>query len=194
MGTITLTLPVAGNQITAGLHAANYAAIQAAINGDIDSANIEDGSVGRTELATITRKCAMVYQGGTSAGLTTLGWPDGSTESRQYFCIVPDDYVSGDISIKFNRRGAAAGTAVMNYSVNRFRDTAAVSVIHSAVAANFTPGATTTALTGITVAAANFQAGDVLRFTLERVGADAGDTMAAAVVDDGVWIEYSGKA
>ncbi len=40
MGTITLTLPVAGTNIAAGLHATNYSTLQAVINGNLDNTNI----------------------------------------------------------------------------------------------------------------------------------------------------------
>lgn len=40
MGTITLTSPVAGTEVQAGLHATNYAALQALLNGNLDNANI----------------------------------------------------------------------------------------------------------------------------------------------------------
>lgn len=42
MPTINLTLPVSGTGITAGLHATNYAAIQALLNGGLDAANLDD--------------------------------------------------------------------------------------------------------------------------------------------------------
>ena len=45
MPTINLTLPVAGNGITAGLHATNYAALQALLNGDLDDNNLADDAV-----------------------------------------------------------------------------------------------------------------------------------------------------
>lgn len=54
MGTINLTLPISGNTITAGLHATNYAAIQAAINGNIESTNILDGTIATGDLGFTT--------------------------------------------------------------------------------------------------------------------------------------------
>lgn len=45
MGTITLELPVADTEVTAGLHAANYADIQAVINGGLDSNNWAAGKI-----------------------------------------------------------------------------------------------------------------------------------------------------
>ncbi len=40
MPSITLTLPTAGTQITAGLHSANYAALQTLLNGGLDNTNV----------------------------------------------------------------------------------------------------------------------------------------------------------
>jgi hypothetical protein len=51
MGTISLTLPVSGTVIAAGLHATNYAAIQTAINGGIEAVNIADGSITQAKMA-----------------------------------------------------------------------------------------------------------------------------------------------
>lgn len=45
MGSITLSNPVAGTEITAGLHATNYTTLQTVINGNIDGANIYNGSL-----------------------------------------------------------------------------------------------------------------------------------------------------
>lgn len=45
MATITLTLPVAGTGITAGLHANNYTAIQTAVNGGLDNNNWASGRI-----------------------------------------------------------------------------------------------------------------------------------------------------
>lgn len=45
MATISLTLPVSGTVITAGLHSTNYTAIQGAINGGLDTANWASGLI-----------------------------------------------------------------------------------------------------------------------------------------------------
>lgn len=45
MATVTLTLPVSGTVITAGLHATNYTAIQGAINGGLDTSNWASGKI-----------------------------------------------------------------------------------------------------------------------------------------------------
>jgi hypothetical protein len=45
MGTISLTSPVAGTTITAGLHATNYTTIQTVINGNLDANNWAAGKI-----------------------------------------------------------------------------------------------------------------------------------------------------
>ena len=45
MPTISLTLPVSGTVITAGLHSTNYTTIQNAINGGLDTANWASGKI-----------------------------------------------------------------------------------------------------------------------------------------------------
>jgi hypothetical protein len=43
--TISLSLPVAGTTITAGLHSANYGALQTLLNGGLDAANFAGGQI-----------------------------------------------------------------------------------------------------------------------------------------------------
>lgn len=45
MPTISLTAPVSGTVITAGLHAANYGAIQTLLNGGLDASNLSSGKI-----------------------------------------------------------------------------------------------------------------------------------------------------
>ena len=45
MGTISLTLPVSGTVITAGLHSTNYTTIQNVVNGNIDNNNFGAGKI-----------------------------------------------------------------------------------------------------------------------------------------------------
>ncbi len=45
MPTITLTLPTAGTDITSGLHATNYLALQTLLNGGLDGANFVNASL-----------------------------------------------------------------------------------------------------------------------------------------------------
>lgn len=45
MPTISLTLPVAGTTVTAGLHSANYSALQTLLNGGLDTSNWASGKI-----------------------------------------------------------------------------------------------------------------------------------------------------
>lgn len=90
MPTINLTLPVAGNGITAGLHATNYAALQALLNGDLDADNLADDGV---SLAKIVGGGAGQYLGGTGPAYT---YPPGYEFSRvEYTAAVPITATSG---------------------------------------------------------------------------------------------------
>ena len=52
MGTISLTLPVTGTVITAGLHSTNYTTLQNAINGGLDNNNINaSAAIAQSKLA-----------------------------------------------------------------------------------------------------------------------------------------------
>ncbi len=61
MGSITLTLPTAGAKILAGLHSTNYAALQALLNGNVDSFNLADDAVGIAELSASGTPSASTY-------------------------------------------------------------------------------------------------------------------------------------
>ena len=120
-------------------------------------------------------------------------WPDSATNTVQLGFVVPSDYASGDLTIKLARRvGALSGTtAVMNRTTYRFRDATAFVTVESAVAMNFSPANTNTAVLSITIAAANFVAGDFIRIDIERLGADAADNLTQTVGFDGCSAEYS---
>lgn len=70
MPTITLTLPVAGNQITAGLHATNYSALQALLNGGLDQSNISTAATPTMASLTLTGIAGLVLSG--NGGKDTL--------------------------------------------------------------------------------------------------------------------------
>lgn len=144
--------------------------------------------------ATVTRREQLPIF---DAGAVTAGdivWPDAVMETLRVMFAVPDDYVSGDLTFRLHRRASVAtNTAVMHYFAYRLRAGAALTTIHSAVSSNFTPGNTNTQLITITVAAANFALGDIIRVDLVRLGADAADTLAGVVQYDGGWVEYTGR-
>jgi len=69
MGTITLTNPVAGTVVTAGLHATNYTTIQTVINGNLDTNNWGAGK--------IFAPSKLMQEGATDKQI--LQWNNGST-------------------------------------------------------------------------------------------------------------------
>lgn len=114
MGTITLTLPVAGNQITAGLHSSNYAAIQSAINGNIENVNIKsNAAIAVSKLAAGTDG----YYLKTTAGVPTWTIDPASkiyrktTEKDIQNTAVETDLLNGEITV-------AAGDMSTNLSLN----------------------------------------------------------------------------
>lgn len=84
MGSITLQIPVAGNQITAGLHASNYNALQTLLNGNLDSFNLATSSVGTDELAALAVTNAKIANSTivASAKLSATGTKDSTTFLR----------------------------------------------------------------------------------------------------------------
>ena len=124
--------------------------------------------------------------------LTNPSWPDAATHIMILLGHVGADYTSGVVTVKmFRRAGAAVNTAVMRRTAYLFRDATAINNFESAANINFAPGNTNTNVLSWTVADATVNAGDVIRFDISRVGADAGDTMTADVSYDGGWIEYT---
>lgn len=158
------------------------------VNADIAAA----AAIARSKLETVTRKGVPVMDEDANFGL--LNWPDAVQSQVFLFFAIPDDYVSGDLTWKFFRRGGATNTAVMSLSQFRFRDATAYFAIEVGVAINFTPGNTNSQLSTRACAAANFVSGDIVRLDLTREGAHASDTMTAGVDFDGAWVEYLGRA
>lgn len=185
---------------TTAAHAAT--AIASTPSGNLSSTNVQAGlqeiqgdvdTINAALAATATRT-APVSIAFTSA-ITSGAWPDGATHEVRMGTPVPGDYLSGDITLKLYRRaGASSGTAVMRKSSFRFRDATAFSQIDSSVNINFTPGDQNTHILSAVIAAANFQAGDTLRWDISRLGADGSDTLAGLVDFDGAFIEYTALA
>lgn len=193
MGTVTLEVPTSGTVVTAGLHAANYADIQAALNGGLDANNLADAAVTRAKLATITRKAQPTWVQTTSPGF----FVDGSSITATFVFVIPDDYVSGDITVKVLLYSTAAGNAFrMSRNVDRHRETVAVSNIEAGVASTLTmpAGANTSALYSFAVASTAFTTGDSIYMNIQRVGADGADTNTGTGVISGIWFEYTGRS
>ncbi len=157
------------------------------VNADIAT----NAAIARTKLATTTRKVTPGRMA--SSDPVNNVWPDAATQYLELFLQIPDDYVSGDLTFKILRRaGGTSGTAVMRKSTYRTRESAAISVIDNAVNINYTPSDTNSNLLTATVAAANFQAGDVIRMQISRLGSDGSDNLAQPIQFDGAWVEYLG--
>lgn len=177
------TLLVADSAQAAGL---KYAKL---VNAMVDDA----AAIARGKLATVTNRVPLTLNAFASVGF--VSWRDAQNDQYAFSFVVPTDYVSGDITASIMRRGdSASGTAVMSRNTFRFRNATAFSQLETSVSMNFTPGNTNTQVVTMTVAAANFQAGDVIRWDILRSGSDGGDTMAASVAYDGGWVEYTGRA
>lgn len=131
----------------------------------------------------------------TQGGIWT--WRDAQNDILMVFFSVPDDYASGDLTVKLTRRASAAPgatTAVMTRTLTRFRDNSATSVLDNVVGMNFTPADANSHIFSHTIAAANFTAGDMFRVDYQRFGFDPGDTMTVAVVFDSSRVDYTGYA
>lgn len=63
MPTINLTLPVAGQGVTAGLHATNYAALQSLLNGGLDDDNVDSLAPSKLSQMAATTGQVLVWDG-----------------------------------------------------------------------------------------------------------------------------------
>lgn len=126
-----------------------------------------------------------------SGGGRTDAWPDGFTSVIYNTVIVSPLYKGGDVIFKVVRRGAATGTAVMRYYAYRLRNSAAFLALASAVSINYTPGNTNTNTTTVTLTGLDITVGDILRFDVERLGNDAGDTMVGDVINEAITVSFA---
>lgn len=85
MPTINLTLPVAGQGVTAGLHATNYAALQSLLNGGLDADNLDDMGASAGQ--------ALVYNGtswapaSAGAGAPVTSLPGSPSDGQQALLV-----------------------------------------------------------------------------------------------------------
>ncbi len=186
---------IAADTITANEIAANAVGASELADGSVDTGALIDASVTAAKVATLTKKVTVPIERQTAAG-TASAWPDASASDVVLGFLVPGDYVSGDITIKwmvFSSTGSANNVRYL-WTVQRWRDGAALSSIETSVeelvgawTANFGK------VISRAIVAAGFQAGDVLLITLQRDGAHASDTFTGAVVTLSQWIEYTGR-
>ena len=199
--TFTDGLPANGDDAYVDKYNAAHNATRAVLNGQIDQNNladngvttikINDESVTTDKLATTTRKRDLaVWTRTTTSGAT---FPDSASQGLKMVQAIPDDYVSGDLTVKILLRGPTSGNMMMQRDTFRFRKDTAHSQIDSSVTGTVAMG-TGSKEYSFTVSSSNFQAGDTIRFDITRLGSDASDTGAGDADYDGGWIEYTGRA
>jgi hypothetical protein len=134
--------------------------------------------------ASVTYTTAMTV---TFPGLQLLGdvpatvpnlFPPTSTTTQTYSFLIPQDWRSASnlTWVFFRKTTSGAGTAIMNYTINRERDGQAVANIVSNTAINFLPGNANIQRASATIPGTALLAGDVVTIPLQRLGDDPGDT------------------
>ncbi len=104
MGTITLTLPVAGTNIAAGLHATNYANLQTLLNGLIDNANIAPAAaIAASKLAAYPADGAKVLKG------------DGTWGTAGAMTLIDDLVVAGSVLGNYDTNSRLGGNIPQTY-------------------------------------------------------------------------------
>jgi hypothetical protein len=107
--------------------------------------------------------------------------------------VVPPDYAGGDITVRVYLRGISGATGQIRLRRNSFRlrKDAASSRFETNVDANVSFNTADEAVPFvITVSSENFQAGDVLQFSIERQGSEEKDTMNGVVEFHAATYEY----
>lgn len=97
MPTISLSLPASGTVIAAGLHIANYAALQALLNGNLDGNNISSVPQSKLAFNTWQNWTPTLWQGGNVAITSNLS---------RYFQLGPLAFVTW--SFQVNGTGVAS--------------------------------------------------------------------------------------
>ncbi len=125
-------------------------------------------------------------------------WAASGTSVLTVCATLPANYAPGtDVAFKLALRvNVALGTLVMRKSSFGFRDgDAGATSMDSAVNIDIvSPAAACRTLTATLPSSAmsgGFQAGDVVRLDISRLGSDAGDTNAGVLVWDGVVLNYT---
>src|SRR5262249_12348429 len=94
MGTISLSLPVTGTVITAGLHSTNYTTLQKVINRNIDQNNF--GARKIFDPSELTQNSATTGQGlAWSGGI----WAPSTGASHNYGTTLPGSPVDGQLAV-----------------------------------------------------------------------------------------------
>ena len=124
------------------------------------------------------------------------GWPDGSDTTIVAFFKLPDDWVSGNLTVNLVCR-AASGTGQIRMSTQtyRIRNASAIAFIDTGSAFNYSPGDTNSQVRTYSISTATLAAGDYVRADFIRVGSDgATDTNTGFLAFDGMTVTYTGIA
>jgi len=114
-----------------------------------------------------------------------IEYADGVTESYDYLLAIPGDYSSGG-TLRFHWRGNSATTNAVRWqfeNITRADNESSDAALSNSNAANFANGAATANIINIDTQAlttTGWAANEQLHLRISRVGADAGDTFAAA--------------
>lgn len=163
---------------------------------------------GPTDHTDVTRKLwfpvlDVVNDGGTVAtrgtmpnALRVLTLADAATSGMSWAFALPADYVTnGSLTFEIYHAGQTTTTGSVRWEINMHVAAEGVSVVTTQGAAAFTGQAPTTADLLVIEAASALgvtgAAGDLIRFNVRRIGADAADTYAASTSLIGVMVSYS---
>jgi len=126
-----------------------------------------------------------------------VAFPDAATGTMQWGCPVPSDWVP-NTSISLNILLIQSGTAgpptivLRSYAeTHKDGDTLSSWNLENAVNIDNTLATNVFKLFSRPFAGSNFEADDIIRWRLQRLGADAGDTVGRTVTSYGGWIEYT---
>lgn len=158
----------------------------------VTTAKILDANVTAAKLATTTRKADLPIVSKSTATLSA-SWPAASDQSMVATFVVPDDYVSGDLTAKILLEGPTSLVCSMYRLVYRKRIGTASLTIDNVVISNVSMGAGAN-LWSFTILAANFTAGDTIKLELHRDGLSGADTSSTDADYVGGWVEYLGRS
>lgn len=126
---------------------------------------------------------------------STSGWADATTTFYFFYVPIPPDYHSGNMTLEFTRRATvSSGLAVMRRQLFRARAETAIVTLASNDNVDFAPGHTNTVYSTHAATPSQFTTGDYLIWRMDRLGADAGDTLAGTILFDGASVTYTGYA
>lgn len=163
-------------------------------DGAVTVSSITDGTITRPKLATTTRIAPLIQYGRSVPGALPA-FPNSADNGLQYFLVVPDDYVSGDLTVKLFLRATAGGGNLSLYrQAYRLRPGSPLLIIDAAPVFTVLPPTGNIDVWSFTVSSANFTSGDVIRIFANRDGPGVLDTSTADVSCDGAFVEYLGRA